>query len=109
MNKLLNRSWILLAAMLVLPFVLLAAKNIAGWLQGGGAVSFLFLLLWILSIYVALGASILTFGCGMLFWLLAIVDFKRGNLLLLVLFAFANIVASILWMRLFLRHIHLRY
>lgn len=109
MNKLLNKSWILLAAMLVLPFVLLAAMNIAGWLPGGDAVSFLLLLLWILSIYVALGASIVTFGCGMLFWFLALVDFKKGNLRLLVLFAFADIVASILWMRLFLRHIHLRY
>jgi hypothetical protein len=109
MNRLLNESWILLAAMLVLPFVLLASMYIVGWLEGGGDFSFLLLLLCILSIYVSLVASIVTLGCGMLFWFLAVVDFKRGKLLLLVLFAFADIVASILWMRLFVRHIHFRY
>ena len=109
MSKLLNKSWILLAAMLVLPFVLLAATHIVGWLEGGGDFSFLLLLLCILSIYASLVASVVMLGCGMLFWFLAVVDFKRGELLLLVLFACADIVASLLWMKLFVRHIHFRY
>jgi hypothetical protein len=109
MNKLLNKSWIVLAALLLLPFILLAAMHLVGWLEGGGDFSFLLLLLCILSIYLSLVASIVTLGCGMLFWFLTVVDFKRAELLLLVLFAFANIVASILWMRLFVRHIHFRY
>ena len=108
MSKLLNKSWILLAAMLVLPFVLLAATHIVGW-QGGVDFSFLLLLLCILSIYASLVASVVMLGCGMLFWFLAVVDFKRGELLLLVLFACADIVASLLWMKLFVRHIHFRY
>jgi hypothetical protein len=107
MNKRLNKSWILLVALLVLPFVLLAATHVVGRL--GGDFSFVLLLLCILSIYVSLIVSVITLGCAMLFWYLMVVDFKRGELLSLVLLACTNIVASILWIRLFVRHIHFRY
>ena len=109
MGKLLNKSRVLLVALLALPFALLAATRVVGWVGGGGDLSFLLLLLCILSVYVSLAVSVVTLGCGVLFWFLTVVDFKRGRLLSLVLLACANIVASILWMGLFVRHVRFRY
>jgi hypothetical protein len=109
MSKLLNKGWVLLAAMLVFPFVLLAATHIVGRLEGDVDFSFFLLLLCIVSIYASLVAGVVMLACGMLFWFLTVVDFKRGELLLLVLFACADIVAFFLWMKLFVRHIHFRY
>jgi hypothetical protein len=111
MNKLLGKSRVVLAVTLALPFVLLAAARLAAWveLEGGGELAFLLLLLCILSVYVSLVAGVLALGCGLFFRLLGVVDLRRGVLLSLVALACANAVASVVWIRVFVRHLNFRY
>jgi len=108
MSKFLDKSWIVLTATLSSPFVLLALAHLASR-QAGWDLSLVLLLLCVLSIYVSFIAGVIAVGCGFIFWLLGVINLKRSRLLLLILLACANIVVSVLWMRMFVRHIHLRY
>ena len=109
MSRLLNKIWIVLAVTLALPFTLLAMTYLAGVSGGGRDAAFLLLILCIVSIYTSFITGILALGSGLVFWLLGVWNPRRGKLLLLVSLTCINIVASVLWMRTFVRHIRLAH
>ena len=108
MTSLLIRSWAVLAGMLVLPFALLGSAHLIARL-GGGDAAFLLFLLCILSIYASLSVGAVLFGGVAAFWLLGVINPGRKRLLLLLLLSGANVAASLVWMRVFVQHIRLRY
>jgi hypothetical protein len=108
MASLLIRSWVVLAGMLALPFALLGSAHLTARL-GGGDAAFLLFLLCVLSVYLSLGVGVVLLGGVAAFWLLGVINPGRKRLLLLLLLAGANVAASLVWMRVFVQHIRLRY
>lgn len=109
MNRLLNKIWVVLTVTLALPFSLLAVAYLAAAPAGARDAGFLLLILCIVSIYASFITGILALGGGMVFWLLGVWNPRRGKLLLLVSLTCMNIIASVLWMRIFVRHIRLAH
>ena len=109
MTKLLRRGWVWSAALLALPFLLLAATHIVGRAGVGGDLALLLLLLCVLSVYVSFYAGILTLVCGVACWFLTVVRFRRGELIALVLLSCADVAAGLLWMVYFVRDVRIRY
>jgi hypothetical protein len=108
MKILLNRGWIVLALMLALPFLLLGSAHLTSR-SGGGEAAFLLLLFCILSIYVSLAVGAAVFaGVGAL-WLLSAIKVERSMLIRLLLLSAMNMVASIVWLRVFVQHLRFRY
>ena len=99
----------MLAVMLALPFLLLGSAHLASHSGGGGEAAFLLLLFCILSIYVSLAVGAALFvGVGAL-WLLSAIKVESSMLIRLLLLSAMNIVASIVWMRVFVQHLRFRY
>ena len=109
MSRLLNKIWIVLTVTLALPFTLLAMTYFAGVSGGGRDAAFLLLILCVISIYISFITGILALGSGLVFWLLGVWNPQRGKLLLIGSLACINLVASVLWIRNFVRHIRLAH